>query len=280
MKKYNYDALSRQGEPFIHMEHTTLSQDFEPHNHDFNELVFILEGTGVHEIDGERYRLQKGDVFVIKGDSVHGFKEVDCLKLVNIMYHERYLLDFGDYRALPGFWALFVNQPRLERKTYLTLSGENYIWLQRLLERMQKEYLSRREGYRTLCLAGFYEAVVFLSRLFQEDIALNNQIYYRLGKALSFLQLHYTEEVSIQMLADICFLSKRHFSRVFVQVLGKTPARYLQDLRLEHAKGMLRQGDCSIAQAAFSSGFSDSNYFSRVFKKETGFSPKEWRNKQ
>lgn len=70
-----------------------------------------------------------------------------------------------------------------------------------------------------------------------------------------------------------------HARRIFTREMGKTPLEYLTDIRIDHAKKLLSENsrlNYSIAEIALSSGYSDISYFSRVFKKHTGMSPKAY----
>lgn len=74
-------------------------------------------------------------------------------------------------------------------------------------------------------------------------------------------------------------LSRFHFLRRFKRATGTTPWRYLTDLRLARAKNLLIDPACGIAEAAAAAGFTDPAYFSRLFRKRTGISPRAYRNR-
>ena len=68
-----------------------------------------------------------------------------------------------------------------------------------------------------------------------------------------------------------------YISHVFSELSPKSFSQTLHDLRIESAKKYLEYTDESISMIASTVGFNDSNYFSAIFRKETGFSPTEWR---
>ncbi len=92
-------------------------------------------------------------------------------------------------------------------------------------------------------------------------------------EAKQFLQTHFSADISLDDVATACHTSKFHFSRVFRRIAGITPHQYLMRFRLNHAKQLLKNGSTSVTQAAFDSGFSDSNYFSAAFKNHYNTSP-------
>ncbi|RLE26172.1 MAG: hypothetical protein DRJ61_18585, partial [Acidobacteria bacterium] len=61
------------------------------HTHDFGEIVFVINGTGVHVTENGRYNIQRGDVFVLDGIQKHGYIKTKDLYLIDILYcHERF----------------------------------------------------------------------------------------------------------------------------------------------------------------------------------------------
>lgn len=73
--------------------------------------------------------------------------------------------------------------------------------------------------------------------------------------------------------------SEAHLRKLFLSEVGMTMSRYLNHLRLEHAKRILKSDGCSILTAAELSGFADFRYFARLFKEKHGITPSAWRSK-
>jgi AraC family L-rhamnose operon transcriptional activator RhaR/AraC family L-rhamnose operon regulatory protein RhaS len=72
-------------------------------------------------------------------------------------------------------------------------------------------------------------------------------------------------------------MSKRSLARAFHEATGVPPIAYLIQLRINRAAAMLRSSTTSVTEIAFHVGFGDSNYFTRQFKKQTGLSPRRYR---
>lgn len=83
--------------------------------------------------------------------------------------------------------------------------------------------------------------------------------------------------VSVSQLAAEAYLSIGHFSDIFKKITKTPPQQYINSVKLQKAKDMLINTDFPIGKIAVDSGFNDQNYFSRIFKKTTGMSPKEFR---
>ena len=93
----------------------------------------------------------------------------------------------------------------------------------------------------------------------------------------SFLDEHYKEKLSLESVASQFFIDKHYLARLFKAQYGVTLVTYLQQVRITHAKRMLRFTDKSIEEIGLECGIGDLNYFSRVFKKLEGISPSEFR---
>ena len=93
----------------------------------------------------------------------------------------------------------------------------------------------------------------------------------------SFLDEHYSEKLSLESVASHFFIDKHYLARLFKEQYGVTLVTYLQQMRITHAKRMLRFTDKSIEEIGLECGIGELNYFSRVFKKLEGVSPSEIR---
>ncbi|MEJ8302951.1 response regulator transcription factor [Saccharibacillus sacchari] len=93
----------------------------------------------------------------------------------------------------------------------------------------------------------------------------------------AYIREHYREELTLQDLADRFFLSREYISRRFKRELGENVFDYLANIRLERAKRLLLDSDMTIVRIAELVGYQDEKYFSRVFKKTTGYTPNEFR---
>lgn len=98
-----------------------------------------------------------------------------------------------------------------------------------------------------------------------------------IGRAILYLNEHYTESFSNELLASVCNLSLGRFEHLFKAETGISPSAYRQKLRIENARSLLLSTGLSVSEIGGLCGFADGLYFSRVFKKEVGVSPLEYR---
>ncbi|MBK0381282.1 GlxA family transcriptional regulator [Mucilaginibacter segetis] len=98
-------------------------------------------------------------------------------------------------------------------------------------------------------------------------------------KAQEFIEKNINERISVEELAGKYAIGKRHFERRFKKATNNTPVEYIQRVKIEAAKKQLESGYKNINEVMYDVGYSDTKAFRTVFKKITGLSPAEYRNK-
>lgn len=96
-------------------------------------------------------------------------------------------------------------------------------------------------------------------------------------KVKQYMEEHYADNISLDQLADMAYLSKYHFTRSFTNYIGVTPYKYLMSLRLNRARHMLLLTTMSIEEISFCTGFKNSKNLIRSFKQITGKTPEKYR---
>ncbi|GAA4844141.1 hypothetical protein GCM10023310_22610 [Paenibacillus vulneris] len=106
------------------------------------------------------------------------------------------------------------------------------------------------------------------------------QTIHVLDKAKSYIESKFTEDISLEEVADVVHLNPHYFSKVFKQHIGETFIDFLTRLRIERAKELMASNELSLKEVCFEVGYKDPNYFSRVFKKVTGMTPTDYRGQE
>lgn len=261
-------------------------EEMSLHKHvDFSELVIVLNGHATHVVNNEESFIKKGNVFVINSGTSHAYKAPYDFKICNIMFRSEMLNSAGsDLRTLNGFQALFILEPFYRSinpyQSKLNMSIVSLEYVSSLISIMIKEYEEKIHGYKTMLACRFMELVVYLSRQYDHQEKGIDPSLMHLANAISFIEDHYLEQVTLEEIATKSDISVRHLNRIFRAYFLTTPKAYLQRLRLERACTLIQQTNLSITEISYQCGFNDSNYLTRQFKKTYGMSPKSFRNKQ
>lgn len=101
---------------------------------------------------------------------------------------------------------------------------------------------------------------------------------YLLKKVMDYIQEHHSDPgFSIKILADYVYLTPTYLSNLFKKKTGITIGQYLVDVRIEHAKRLMKDPQLKFYQVSAAVGYEDANYFAKIFKKKTGLTPSEYK---
>lgn len=255
------------------------------HSHEFTELVVIMNGRGRHVLDGETYPIETGDVFVIRGDMVHGYKDTEKMGLFNILYSPRRLkLPMADLGNVPGYHALFRIEPRMRKReaarNRFRLSVDQLAETERLIAVLEQELGARRPGYRFLSIGHLMNLVGYVARCCSQTQTREQRPLMQMGRLLSYMEENYQETVTVKQLTEVAGMSESTLMRSFRRLMGRSPLDYMIRLRISRACDLLQRGDMRVTEVAFECGFNDSNYFSRQFRRVMSQTPRQYRRAQ
>jgi AraC family transcriptional regulator len=91
---------------------------------------------------------------------------------------------------------------------------------------------------------------------------------------------HIDEDFDLQQLAALAGLSKFHFHRLFKRAVGEAPSRYQLNLRMHEAKRLLRETKKTALDIGLEVGYTNASHFARVFRRETGLPPSDYRKQR
>jgi AraC family L-rhamnose operon transcriptional activator RhaR/AraC family L-rhamnose operon regulatory protein RhaS len=249
------------------------------HTHDFDEIIIVAEGSGKQYVGNEAYLVSAGDVFVIKGEALHYYENVNDMMVYNVGYKPWVLKDFSPMLLKSsGYHSLFIFEPAYRRKNHfsekLHLDAAALSNLVGMLERMKTEIkIPNNELSVTglfMQITGFIcKSSVPASKSFGKESP---------GKRIiDYIEENLGEEISLNDLASFSGMSKNGIIAMFSRLYGTTPIKYINNARLYRAEELLKNTDKPITELALECGFCDSNYFSRAFKRYRGKTPREYR---
>jgi AraC family L-rhamnose operon transcriptional activator RhaR len=248
---------------------------FPLHEHDFCELVIVASGNGWHVLNDEPHLLSCGEVLYLSPADQHSFEQVSDLYLTNVIFRPNGALLHPE-RLRP---YLQPGEDEAGDHRYWQLSDAAGARVKPLLEALSRE--AQRNDVASNLMAESLLVQLFVT-LWRERFAADGQqlpAHSRLAMFTRYLCQNCTEAIDLDQLAQRFGYSPRHLRRVFREAMATTPHDYLVKLRLCRAMRALRGSDASVTDVALASGFADGNYFSYSFRKQTGLSPSEYRQR-
>lgn len=275
--------------PFYIQRYTIERGEHIPtHTHEFVELVFVVEGSAIHEMSGHTYRLAAGDVFVLEPHVYHSYTcSPDKETIVyNVLFDTTFLQqEMEVLQQMPSFVGFFYLVPFLRKSQsfipYHPLTPSQKLQLQSHLQTIADEFRQRREGYQLMIKTRWIECLVWLSRYHQENrksekpTAISDQAW--MESIVNYVELHYYQPFTLQQLSQLCGMSVSSFTAKFKEATGLSLVDYKHTVQVRHAAELLRTTDKKVLDIALEVGFGDISFFNRMFRKHTGVTPREYR---
>ena len=144
-----------------------------------------------------------------------------------------------------------------------------------------EEYISKDVCFRLPVKAYIYLLVSNILRYYASARGeLDRMVYHnvmRLRPVIEYITEHYGEKTYIETLSDMVALSPDYFTKMFKDSIGTTPVDYINGVRVNHALRLLTMTDTPVNEIADKTGFSNPNYFHKIFKSYMEISPLAYR---
>ena len=251
-------------------------ENTRPHTHEFVEIVLVFRGEAQHFCNGKMNIVRQNDIFIVPRNFNHEFRNVSPdFSLVNILFIPEALpMPLLDAAQQPGFNKLFfLHSGEHELYPLLHTEEESFAFVLKLAARLHQESINQTPGHLFCSLGIFIEILAYLSRLFSENEKKRDNTYNYISKAITFINKHYRENLTIAALCQASGMSRATLQRNFLTAVGYSPLQYAMQLRISEAVILLQTTGKSLTEIAAEVGFSDSNYFGRQFRNKLGVSP-------
>ena len=261
------------------------------HWHDEIEILYFMKGNFKVKINIESFPVEEECFFFVNPGEIHS---VDCSGPATesaIVFHPC-ILNFEHYDLAQTQLIQPLTKGEIQLPRFLDSSHPAF-------HKIKKEYLD--------ILNVFHQTGMFLSSEYQtvtEDIA--SQLFIRAGflkmlgflssfslltqpekaddyrvqiikSSLEFIRKHYQEKIYIRDLAENASMNEQYFCRFFKKILGKSPITYINEYRIKQAIILLQTTDSPVMDICLDCGFNNLGNFLREFKKDTGFTPLQYR---
>lgn len=256
-----------------------VAQEVPWHWHEEIEAISVVQGRGLFQASGESWLLEAGDGIFLNTNvlhSVHLPEGGDCrfyslvfsagllAGMPGSIFEQRYIRPLLDAsaRAVP----LYRSEPWQREaagaieQAYHAFAGEAFGW----------ELLVRGALSQLWVLMAEHMTVPGSAAAETTDVR-------RLKEMLQFLHGRYDQPVSLEEIAAAASIGKRECLRCFQRTIGVTPIQYLLRYRIRRASSLLAETDLPVTEVALRCGFESPSYFSLMFRRLIGRTPREYR---
>ena len=238
------------------------------HYHDKHELYYLAKGQAKYFVGNDIFMLEPGDMIFVPKGVVH---RADYGESENV---ERVLFFFDD-KIFDEENSEYISY--LKENKYVRISQENQYELKNIFLGIEKETEREQSGYRKMQKLYFDQLLILISRYSHKGRGTHlSESYIVVQNAAKYISENYNEDLRLENLAEKYYMSPWHFSRLFKSVTGMGLNEYINIARIRAAEQLLSKTDLPITAVAAKCGFNDSNYFSNVFKRIKGITPKKY----
>jgi AraC-like DNA-binding protein len=235
---------------------------------DHFKIHYIHEGKGIFQLNNRTYHLSKGQGFLIPPGTI-AYYQADSETPWNYSWTafnginaEFYLKNAGllkdnpiftikDEKLIESCFVQMFEAGAMKKGTDMAFQGSLYLFLSLLIENSDSQEEIRK--------------------------AYNSKENY-IQKALGFIKKNYSRDMKISEIAAYIGIDRKYLATIFKERLFKNPQQFLMDYRIEKAIELIINSELSIADIARSVGYKDPLLFSKLFKKNKGVSPKNYRD--
>lgn len=248
------------------------------HHHAEMELTFFSKGSGTRFVGDHIGEFAKGDLVLLGCDLPHYWHAADQSAGVSIQWHfprTHALWEFAELAKVQTVFSGAERGFRLKGKTAVRIGG--------LLEEMMAlgaapRFAKLLDVFAVLSSMPARDREVLSSKGFGPAVAARHQ--GAIAKAVRHVLANFKGEIRMEDLLQLTGMSRATFARQFKQHAGRTLSEFVNKVRLQAACRELAETDAAVTEIAMNSGFGEISFFNRLFRREKGCSPREWRSQR
>lgn len=246
------------------------------HWHKEIEIINIYQGTLYVEIENKKFILSKGDSLFINSEEMHFMKmntKEECV-IISFVFNKSLICGDKGNNIEQKYIDPLINCKELSA---LELTKED----SKKLAQAYYSYSNNILGYEIIVRNILSEILLNIIRknqkLLEKSSNNSNTDKERIKRMLAFIYKNYSEDISLADIAKEAFIGEREALRCFARTIGISPIEYLLKYRIYTAAEMLRNSEQPIAEICLQTGFNSPSYFSKVFCRMLGTTPREYR---
>lgn len=265
--------ISNTNPNIFFISHRKMSSYHGNHLHGFYEILYLFSGERSFFINDRTVKMKTGDLILIHPNVLHKATNDttdDCKGILLYFYDSRLPLQ-------ESLSALFESDT-----IHLPLALNDRIIIEELFLKMRQESNHQQTDSNLLLQALAIQLLVYLNRYLQKNQPIPfehpSPIHEKISEIALYINSHYDEKLSLELLAEHFYISPSYLSRIFKRVTNFTLVEYINNVRIKEAKRLLMETKLKVVEIAEATGFGSITHFGRVFKEITGNPPKYYRS--
>lgn len=258
------------------------------HSHDYVQIWYVREGECEHIVQNKKYVLKKNEFFLIPPFIEHkvGFKNQYCkiiacdFPLQILTEDNMFFCQMCEVENQDVIKKSFLEEVKKVRPKCAVGAKWGPI-IENSLKKMLMIYTERSRFYSIELKASLIYLMLEIFRIEKMEASdkkkKNKEYFDDINKIKLYISGNILKKIYIKELAARAKMSVSSFCSYFKKYTGQTVVDFINDLRIEQAKGLLMETNMSVFEICINSGYNDLAYFTRAFKKHTGCTPSQFR---
>ncbi len=259
------------------------SNNAKMHGHSFLEFTYIEKGEFEHSFENKKERLTQGDYFIVDYGTQHAYRSIgdSPVSVINFLFYpsfvDRTLKKTDSFEKVVNSYLIRFNYTALNSSPSGVVFGDKDGSIYKIVGEILNEYQNKQSGYleyiRSLCAQML---IIIMRRIEKSGVKSTNSKL--ITSITDYTNEHYNQKLKLCDFAKKHNYSLSHLSKKFLDETGMNFSEYLQKLRIEKSCSLLETTDLSVLQIATEVGYNDIKFFNKIFKKQLGITPRQFRN--
>ncbi|CAM3782227.1 helix-turn-helix domain-containing protein [Marinicrinis lubricantis] len=253
---------------------------FPHHWHQHIEFLYFVRGEARIECNSHSMEVGPGDLVVVNSNDLHHGVSLSEDLLYFALIADTSVLGSHSVDAVDTKYITPIAQNRILFQHKITNDSR----IQQCMDQLLAEFRERDFGYELAIKSYLYQLLTILIRNYVtriiSPVEYNTRLrnLERFNPIFQYIEQHFEQKITVDVLAGLIQMSRFHFSRVFRDLTNKSVTEYVHMIRIHHAEHLLRSTTMTISEIALAAGYNDIYYFSRMFKQYKNVSPSIYRD--
>lgn len=245
--------------------HQELDPHSRPSGHPHYQWIQVKQGSGTFVVDGETHIVGTNQGILLFPDVPHEYFAEESPWIVNWFTFNGTSLES------------FLQQINIESSGVYSIAQTGFF--QSLIKKSLELLRSTKPSRTIEASLLVYEFLVGFSQYaHREGVDKTLKLYSRLNPVLQYIDLHYSESMSIESISEVIGVTPQYLCQLFKKILNQRPIEYLNNVRINKSKDiLLKNPHIKVEEVAERTGYESSSYFCSIFKKTEGMSPGNFR---
>jgi AraC-like DNA-binding protein len=231
------------------------SRNVKIHSHPGVELILITSGGGEITLDGVVEKVSEGSLIIIAPEVEHNQTNI---------------------KQMTTFFVVFEVDPHFFNYSSRILDVSNDKWIKKWITMVCELSMTMNYEFCDGIIYSLLKRIKYVEKM--QKKAKHKVMHHALETAVTYIDENFSKSFELDEICHIAGVSKSYLKALFIKELGIPPSKYIQNIRMGHARKILQNPYLYIEEVAAMCGYSDANYFSRAFRKIHECTPSKYKD--